>query len=235
MSEPTVIIPARGGSQRIPGKNTRLLAGIPTLERTIRIAQASGVSAHIYVSTDSPEIATLARSLEATVIDRPAELADNHTALLPVLNHALGHLGDLGLVQDLTPVACLYATAVTLAPTDFHRGFAQLMSEPDKRRMVIGVVEYPHPIERALLLDSASHLVPVSPEFATTRTQDLPTHYFDAGSFIWGFARDWYLPAPILTRADGCVLPPWRSVDLDSEDDWARAELIISELERGRR
>ena len=232
-TEPTVVIPARGGSKRIPGKNTRLLAGIPVLERTIAIARASKVGGHIFVSTDSAEIATLARSLGVQVIDRPNDLADDHTPLLPVIKHALAHLHELGLIQASTPFACLYATAVTLDPADFARGFSQLIdsSAENTSKLVTGVVEYPHPIERALSLTKNSQLMSVSPQFASTRTQDLPVHYFDAGAFIWGFAQDWYSPEPVLTRAQGCVLPAWRSVDLDTESDWSRAEVVIGELQ----
>ena len=233
MSEPLVVIPARGGSKRIQGKNTRLLAGIPVLQRTIEVAKASQVGGQIHVSTDSPEIGALARSLGVQVIDRPVDLADDHTPLLPVINHALGALNELGLVADSTPVACLYATAVTLDPKDFARALDQLTQSAslDSGRLVTGVVEYTHPIERAMTLTTNSELVTVSPQFASTRTQDLPVHYFDAGAFIWGFAQDWYSSEPVLTRAQGCVLPAWRSVDLDTESDWARAELVISALQ----
>ena len=233
MSEPIVVIPARGGSKRIPGKNTRLLAGIPVLQRTIEIAKASQVGGQIFVSTDTAEIGALASSLGVHVIDRPVDLADDHTPLLPVINHALGVLNELGLVTNPTPVACLYATAVTLDPKDFARAFNQLTQSAslDSGRLITGVVEYPHPIERAMTLTTNSELVAVSPQFAATRTQDLPVHYFDAGAFIWGFAQDWHSPEPDLTRAQGCVLPAWRSVDLDTESDWARAELVISALQ----
>ena len=234
---PIVVVPARGGSKRIPGKNTRLLAGVPVLERTIAIAQASELGAKIFVSTDSPDITELADSLGVQVINRPSELADDHTPLLPVMNHALAQLRERELVGDSTPVACLYATAVTLDPADFANGFNQLIHAPEKyaSQLVTGVVEYSHPIERAFTLTSDSQLVVNTPQWASTRTQDLPVHYFDAGAFIWGFARDWYNPEPVLTRAQGYVLPAWRSVDLDTESDWERAELVIRLLESAQR
>jgi len=193
--------------------------------------------ARIFVSTDSPEIADMARLLDVQVIDRPLELADDHTPLLPVMNHALSRLREINLVDNSTSIACLYATAVTLDPADFARGFHQLTSSRGLKssRLVTGVVEYPHPIERAMTLTAGSELVAAWPQWASTRTQDLPTHYFDAGAFIWGFAQDWYNPEPVLTRAQGCVLPAWRSVDLDTESDWERAELVIRLLESQQR
>jgi len=232
--EPVVVIPARGGSKRIPGKNTRALNGIPVLERTIKIAAECATKDRILVSTDSAEIAHLANSLGVQVLERPLDLADDHTPLLPVMHHALTVLGELGLVTSETAVACLYATAVTLDPTDFTRGLNQLASQSSPR-LVTGVIEYPHPVERALTLDGDFHLEPASPQFASTRTQDLPVHYFDAGAFIWGYPRQWHETTPVLTRASGCVLPGWRSVDLDTESDWQRAELVIGQLEARQR
>ena len=185
------------------------------------------------MSTDSPQIADLARSAGAEVIDRPGDLADDHTPLLPVINHALHDLRERGLVGDSTPVACLYATAITLDPADFARGLSQLIDTQNDStsHLVTGVVEYPHPIERALTLTGDLQLEAVSPQWASTRTQDLPVHYFDAGAFIWGFPLAWYNQEPVLTRALGYVLPAWRSVDLDTESDWERAELVIGLLQ----
>ena len=229
-----MIIPARGGSQRIPGKNTRELAGVPVLARTISIAQASGAADAIYVSTDSQEIADLARSAGVGVIDRPANLADHHAPLLPVVQHGITQLELMGLLSDTTTIGCLYATAVTLDPGDFNAGRQQLVVGADANpgNFVIGVCEYSHPIQRAMKLEPDSRLAAISPEFAQTRTQDLPSHYFDAGAFIWGYSTAWLGTEPILTRSHGFVLPNWRSVDLDTESDWNRAELVIQLLQR---
>ncbi len=228
-----VIIPARGGSQRIPGKNVREIAGIPVLSRTIAIAKAAGFSGAIFVSTDSLEIAALARSLNVEVIDRPADLADHYTPLLPVIQHSVVHLESENRISTTAAIACLYATAVTLDPGDLKAARQQLVEQqsalPD--RFVLGVCEYSHPIQRALSLEDQCELRAISPEFAGTRTQDLPTRYFDAGAFIWGFTAAWEGRDPILTRSSGYVLPAWRSVDLDTENDWARAELVIRVLD----
>lgn len=232
-----VIIPARGGSQRIPGKNTRELAGIPVLSRTIAIAKDAGFSGAIFVSTDSPKIAALARSLDVEVIDRPAELADHHTPLLPVIQHSLEYLKTQKRIAQTAAVACLYATAVTLDPNDLTAAQQQLVDQQQtfSDRFVLGVCEYSHPIQRALSLEDKLELKPISPEFAGTRTQDLPQRYFDAGAFIWGFAAAWEGVEPILNRSSGYLLPAWRSVDLDTESDWARAEVVIQGLDTRQR
>lgn len=232
-----VIIPARGGSQRISEKNTREIAGIPVLSRSIAIAKAAGFSGAIFVSTDSPEIAALARSLNVEVIDRPADLADHHTPLLPVIQHSVAHLESEKRISPTAAIACLFATAVTLDPGDLKAARQQLVEQqsahPD--RFVLGVCEYSHPIQRALSLENHCELRAISPEFAGTRTQDLTAHYFDAGAFIWGFTPAWEGCDPILTRSSGYVLPAWRSVDLDTESDWARAELVIQVLDARQR
>ena len=232
-----VIIPARGGSQRIPGKNTREIAGIPVLSRTIAIATAAGFSGSIFVSTDSPEIAALARSLNVAVIDRPADLADHYTSLLPVIQHAVGYLESDQRITRTAAIACLYATAVTLDPHDLTAAMQQLVEQQATLtdRFVLGVCEFSHPIQRALSLEDQLELRAISPEFASTRTQDLPRRYFDAGAFIWGLTTAWESPEPILTRSSGYLLPAWRSVDLDTESDWARAELVIQGLETRQR
>jgi pseudaminic acid cytidylyltransferase len=232
-----VIIPARGGSQRIPGKNTREIAGIPVLARTIAIAKAAGFAGAIFVSTDSPEIAALARSLKVEVIDRPADLADHYIPLLPVIQHSVSQLQSEKRISDSAAIACLYATAVTLNPGDLKAAGKQLVEQqsahPD--RFVLGVCEYSHPIQRALSLEDHRELRAISPEFAGTRTQDLPTRYFDAGAFIWGFTAAWEGSEPILARSTAFELPAWRSVDLDTESDWARAELVIQVLDARQR
>lgn len=244
-----VVIPARGGSQRVPGKNTRLLAGVPVLERTVTIARESGIADEIFVSTDSGQIAAVASELGVQVIDRPTELADHHTPLLPVMQHAIEVLNDSGLVDTETTVACLYATAITLDPRDFAAARELLISSTagdsasvnsasvnsasvNSPSFVIGVGPYSHPIQRALEIDQNLNLAPISPEFASTRTQDLPERYFDAGAFIWGRRAAWVQDEPILNRSFGYKLPPWRTVDLDTEADWKRAELVIGLLDR---
>lgn len=233
-SQSVLVIPARGGSQRIPGKNTRALSGVPVLERAIAIARGSGTADHIFVSTDSQEIAELARQSGVQVIDRPLDLADNHTGLLPVMQHAIDELTKFGLADTSTTIGCLYATAVTLDPSDLASGLCLLTDQPDSARafFVVGVCAYSHPIQRALELDKNSTLTPISPEFSSTRTQDLSERYFDAGAFIWGYRAAWDKPEPVLSRAMGYPLPAWRSVDLDTEEDWKRAELVVGLLEK---
>jgi pseudaminic acid cytidylyltransferase len=233
-----IVIPARGGSQRIPNKNIREIAGVPVLARTIAIARDSGVSNTILVSTDSSEIAGLAASLGVEVVDRPVHLADHHTPLLPVIQHAITTLETQGRAVQSTAIACLYATAVTLDPEDFSGAYRQLISRgahENEEKFVIGISEYSHPIQRALGMDSDHRLRAISPEFANTRTQDLPSRYFDAGAFIWGLLPFWKDSEPILTRSMGYLLPSWRAVDLDTESDWARAELVVHELDAQQR
>lgn len=215
------VIPARGGSKRIPGKNLRPFLGVPVIERVLAACAASGIFRAIAVSTDDGAIAAAAARCGASVIDRPGELADDHAGLLPVMRHAVDAMG----LPDDARACCAYATAALLRAEDLRAGLARLSGH----RFVVGVVPSPHPVERSLRLEEGK-LAPAFPGHALTRTQDLPEAWFDAGQFIWGTAAAFRDPDPVLERADGLPLDPWRAVDLDTEEHWARAEALAVAL-----
>lgn len=224
--KPIAVIPARGGSQRIPGKNLRPMLGQPLVARVISTCLKSSVFEAVVVSTDSPAIAQLALESGAGVINRPSSLADHHTPLLPVIAHAVAD------TQPDTPVCCVYATAVTLTPDDLIHSWARFaeMMEEDRlsTNFLTGVVEYSHPIQRALVLSETGAIAMLQPEFAQTRTQDLPPRWHDAGVFIWGTAQSWVRPEAVLTRAYGFPLPQSQIIDIDTEEDWIAAERVLS-------
>ena len=224
--QPIAVIPARGGSQRIPGKNLRPMLGVPLISRAVGICLESGIFESVVVSTDSPDIRDLAEQAGAAVQDRPSDLADDHTPLLPVMAHAVS-----GLAPD-TPVCCFYATAVTVRPANvaasWHRFQSLTASNPHATSFLTGIVGFPHPIQRALELHDSGELTMLSPEFAQTRTQDLPARWHDAGAFIWGTARAWAQSEPVLARAYGFPLDRAQVVDLDTEEDWEIAERLLS-------
>jgi len=218
-----VVIPARGGSQRVPGKNIRALHGIPALVRVINACRESGVAERIVVSTDSSEVADVARSAGAEVpFTRPVDLADGHTPILPVMKHAIREL-------DLDPgvdVACVYATAVTVDPQNLLAGYRKLRTVADGS-FVVSITTFDYPIQRAIQMDADGRIALVDPSQANTRSQDLPERWHDAGQFIWGTAATWLRANTVWDRAIGSPIPHWRTVDIDTEDDWQRAELII--------
>jgi N-acylneuraminate cytidylyltransferase len=225
------VLPARGGSKRIPGKNVRLLAGRPLIAWAIEACLASLSLDDVIVSTDDDDIAEAALAAGARVpFRRPPELSDDHTPLVPVIAHAIATLADQGV--SIAAACCVYPTAATIRPEDIDGGWALKQSLP-QTPYVVSVVRYGHPIQRALALDADHGLSLDSPEHASTRTQDLPPRWHDAGQFVWGEARAWLAGTAVLTHAAGYPMPAWRALDLDTEDDWARAQVIHEVLRRG--
>lgn len=218
------IIPARGGSKRIPRKNIRPFCGRPILAYPIATARASGLFDQVIVSTDDADIAEVARAHGASVpFTRPPELADDHCGTLPVIAHAIGWLQARGEIID--EVCVLYATAVFVTPAHLQAAYAQLTAS--RCEYVFSIVRYPHPIERALRLAGDGRVTPLCPEYRDTRTQDLEPLYHDAGQFYWGRARAFLDGVPLHSPvAAGYVLPAYAVQDIDTEEDWLRAERL---------
>ena len=218
------VIPARGGSKRVPRKNVRHLDGRPLTAWAIDICQRAGLFDRILVSTDDDEVAAVALAAGAEVpFVRPADRSDDHTPLVPVIAHALEYLG-VAPADDVS-ACCVYPTAVGLDPADLAGAWRQFEASP--YAYLTGVVRYGHPIQRALEVGPDGGLAMIDPEQALTRTQDLEPRWHDAGQFIWGRASAWLAGTPVLTNAAGYELPAWRTIDLDTEEDWLRAQLLL--------
>ena len=221
------VIPARGGSKRIPRKNVRLFAGRPMIGHAIAVAEVSGVFDRIVVSTDDDEIAEVAEAFGAEVpFRRPAALADDHAGTVPVIAHALDTLAQQG--WQASQVCCLYPGVPMLKPDDLRQAQAQL--DESDFRWVLSVVAFPSPAQRALLRDEQGRLHALQPEYVRTRTQDLPMTYHDAGQFCWGLAQAWQAGETPHLGGGSVVLPPWRAVDIDTPEDWLRAEALYAAL-----
>ena len=217
-----VIIPARGGSTRVPRKNIRPIDGVPAIARVISTCFRSDCVDRVIVSTDNDEIARVAEAAGAeTPFVRPASLADDHTGILPVIQHSIH---ELSLDADAL-VGCVYATAVTLDSTDLQRGFDELGRGSES--LIVSVTSYGYPIQRALSMDGQGHVRLEDPGLATVRSQDLPERWHDAGQFIWGSAHKWLRTAGVFSSAIGVEVPRWRIVDIDTEEDWQRAEILV--------
>lgn len=223
---PTVaIIPARGGSKRIPRKNIRPFAGRPMIAHAIQAAADSGLFDRIVVSTDDAEIAAVAHACGAEVpFMRPAALADDHAPTVPVIAHAVA---ALGLPEDAA-VCCIYPAVPLLRPQDLADALALLPA--GRHRYVFPVAAYPSPVQRALAREADGRTSPLYPQFTQTRTQDLQPAYFDAGQFYWAHAAMWCEGLSIHAHATTLVLPEWRVVDIDTPDDWDRAEALYTVL-----
>jgi pseudaminic acid cytidylyltransferase len=225
------IIPARGGSKRIPRKNIRPFLGQPILRWSVQALEESGTVDRIIVSTEDAEIAELARECGAEVpFMRPHQLADDHTGTLPVVQHAIEALSTGG--AGLTAVVCLYATAPLLRGDDLVRGLQELKRDPSCDFVFAGA-EFQAPIWRSFHRE-ADGLVQMNwPEHAGTRSQDLPRAFHDAGLFYWGRPESWLTCESILgARCRMVELPVERVQDIDTEGDWQRAELLASALKQ---
>lgn len=219
------VIPARGGSKRIPRKNVKPFCGRPMIAWSIEAARESGCFDRILVSTDDREIAELALHYGAEVpFLRPAQLADDHTGTGAVLCHAIEWLGERGELPEL--VCCLYATAPFVLPEDIGRGLALL--EEKGCDFAFSVTSYPFPIQRAIRITPEGRVQMFHPEQFQTRSQDLEEAFHDAGQFYWGRAEAWLSQKPIFGPGSVPVLLPRHRVqDIDTEEDWQRAELMF--------
>jgi pseudaminic acid cytidylyltransferase len=222
------IIPARGGSKRIPGKNIKSFFGKPVIAWSIEAAKTSGLFDRIVVSTDSPEIATVARKYGAeTPFTRPVELSDDFTPTAPVLRHAIEWLNANG--PAVTRLCCIYATAPFVRPGDLQEGLRIL--DAHRATSAFSVTTFPFPIQRALRLTEEGWMAMLWPEYKLTRSNDLPETYHDAGQFYW-LDAGLFLIGGCLYAEDSrpVILPRYRVQDLDTPEDWERAEHMFAVL-----
>lgn len=223
------IIPARGGSKRIPGKNLKSFCGKPMIAWAIGYALESKIFDKVIVSTDDERIAQLALAGGAeTPFVRPAELADDLTPTVPVIAHAVEACQAIG--WDIAYACCIYPCVPFLQISDLVDAFA-LMQEKDAP-FAYPVTDYAHPIQRAMRRLPTGHMQLFQPEHELTRTQDLEKSYHDTGQFYWGEASAWTAQMKMHTAGVGMVVPNWRVVDIDNADDWKRAELLYEVFKR---
>ncbi|WP_247267716.1 MULTISPECIES: pseudaminic acid cytidylyltransferase [Pseudomonas] len=222
------IIPARGGSKRIPRKNLLPFDGVPMIVRSIHTALDSGLFEQVVVSTDDADIAELALAHGAQVpFLRPAELADDFTGTAAVIVHALQQLPAFDYA------CCVYATAPLLQARFLREGFELLQQHPDKA-FAFSVCSFGFPVQRALTLDGQGALTALYPEFRQTRSQDLPEAFQDAGQFYWGRSEAWLRGEVLYSSASLPVILPRHLVqDIDTLQDWKRAEYLYAALKAG--
>lgn len=221
------IIPARGGSKRIPRKNIKYFHGKPMIAWSILAAKQAGCFDRIIVSTDDAEIAAVAQEYGAEVpFIRPAEIANDYATTGEVISHAIAWLNQQGLMPE--SVCCLYATAPFVEPDDLGQGLA-LLTADSQCQFVFSATRFAFPIQRAIKLDASDRVSMFHPEYLLTRSQDLEEAYHDAGQFYWGKASAWLDKEPIFAQHSKVVLlPSFRVQDIDTPDDWQRAERLFA-------
>lgn len=220
------VIPARGGSKRLPRKNIRPFAGKPMIAHSIGCALRSGLFERVIVSTDDAEISRVARDFGAEVpFVRPPELSDDHAGTADVIAHAVKYLVDEGAA--LSAVCCIYATAPFIRPEDLERGLTLL--EAGTMQYVFSATTFDAPIFRSFRNKVEGGLEMLFPEHYDTRSQDLPEALHDAAQFYWGRPQAWLEKTKVFDRFSAVVnIPRWRVQDIDTEEDWARAESMTA-------
>ena len=223
------VIPARGGSKRIPRKNIKLFCGKPMIAWSIEEALQSGCFDQIVVSTDDAEIAEVARQCGAQVpFMRQAELSDDHTGTTAVMAHAINWFATQG--QAPVQVCCLYATAPFVSADDLRRGLTVLTETGSD--YAFSVTSYAFPIQRAIRINETGRVEMFNSGHFNTRSQDLEEAYHDAGQFYWGHPDAWLQGRMIFSPAAAPVmLPRHRVQDIDTPEDWARAEWMFKALQ----
>lgn len=222
------VIPARGGSKRIPRKNIKLFGGFPMITWSIRAAIASQCFDRIIVSTDDDAIAQVALAHGAEVpFVRPSELSDDHTGTIPVVAHAIEWNNAQGIATD--EVCCIYATAPFMQASDLQRGFDILQTSGAD--YAFSVTNYAFPIQRAIRITPDQRVQMFQPEHFNTRSQDLIEAWHDAGQFYWGHTNAWLAHLPLFTEATAPIpIPRHRVQDIDTQEDWERAEWMLKSM-----
>lgn len=218
------IIPARGGSKRIPRKNIKEFHGKPMIAYSIEAAKESGCFDRVIVSTDDAEIADLAKLWGAeTPFIRPDNISDDYATTMDVIQHAIEWCENQGWQID--NVCCIYATAPFVQPADIKCGLT-LLADSDIN-YAFSATSFAFPIQRAFYLDESGHVTMFQPEHLNTRSQDLIEAYHDAGQFYWGKVAAFKAALPLFdSHSKPVLLPRNRVQDIDTPEDWEFAELL---------
>jgi pseudaminic acid cytidylyltransferase len=222
------VIPARGGSKRIPRKNIKEFFGKPMIAWSILAAIESGCFDKIIVSTDDAEIAEVSKEFGAEVpFLRPQNLSDDYTGTTEVTAHAINWFLQKSIL--FTDVCCLYATAPFVQSSDLLRGLDILSNS--KSTYAFSVTSFAFPIQRAIRLHNSERVEMLQPAHLNTRSQDLEEAWHDAGQFYWGKSTAWTQLLPIFSKDSSAVkLPRHRVQDIDTVEDWERAECLFKVL-----
>ena len=222
------IIPARGGSKRIPRKNIKLFRGKPLIGWVIEIAKQSNCFDQIFISTDDLDIANYSKSLGAEIpFLRPKELSDDYTSTMDVMKYMVEQL--IKSNHDIEYICCIYATATLIKKSDLKKSF-EIIKKEKSDQILFGVTTFDYPIQRAIILDNKNNSSFLNKEFLYSRSQDLQETFHDAGQFYWGNVNAWLNTESILEGGKAFKIPRWRVQDIDVLEDWIRAENIHKEL-----
>ena len=234
------VIPARGGSKRIPHKNIKDFLGQPLIAYSIKTALDSGIFADVVVSTDDPEIAAVAKEYGAQVpFLRSAELSNDYAGTAAVGADAFGKMEALG--KHYSGLCILYATAPLLTASHLQRAYERFIST--NADYLFARCEFPFPIQRGFFRNEQGRPIPVDAQSQGMRSQDLPPAYQDAGQFYFMSSRfvDFQskLTINLYTHPDidqyvlQCYeMPRYRVIDIDTPQDWEYALVLAQALQQ---
>lgn len=225
------VIPARGGSKRIPRKNIKDFLGKPIIAYSIEAATQSGIFDMVVVSTDDEEIVEVARQWGGDVpFLRPKEIADDYTGTNDVVKHAISWISEN--IGEVECACCIYATA-PFVKAEFLSEAHSILVE-NKKSYVFSVTSFPFPIQRALRINHSGDVEAIWPKNIFKRSQDLEESYHDAGQFYWGTAKAFLNDEVLFSNVSmPFVLPRHLVQDIDTPEDWVRAELMYKCNEYG--
>ena len=222
------VIPARGGSKRIPRKNIKEFNGKPIIAYSIEAALKSNCFSQVIVSTDDDEISEVAKKYGALVpFVRPDELSNEYVGTIPVIKHAIEWMEDNN--NYIEHVCCLYSTAPFTQSKNISKAYQQL--KDSNSDYCFSVTSFAFPIQRAIKIAQGDKVNMLYPEYFNTRSQDLEEMYHDAGQFYWGKAQSFKNDASLFSElATPYVLPRYLVQDIDTMEDWIRAETMYKVL-----
>jgi len=225
------IIPARGGSKRIPKKNIKNFYDRPMIANSIQAAKDSALFDHIIVSTDSKSIKEVAEEYGAEVpFVRPAELSDDFIGTGAVVSHAIDWFQEN--VAPIEFACCIYPTAPFLLASDLQESFKQL-EQTKSKSFCFSVARFAFPVQRALTFNEQDEIEMLFAKEAGTRSQDLKEVFHDAGQFYWGRVNAFLDNTPTFgPAAIPFFMPRSRVMDIDDEEDWQEAELMYEVLQK---
>jgi pseudaminic acid cytidylyltransferase len=232
MSKSIAFIHARGGSKRIPRKNIKDFLGAPAISYPIKAALDSGVFDHVVISTDDQEIADIAVTYGAECYYmRPAELANDTATTDEVFQYDVHTMREKGFEFDYA--CCIYGTSIFLEP-EYLKDAARTISTRDDIGSVISVTEYDFSIFRALVENDKGYLQMREPEYRLTRSQDLPDTFHDAALFYFVPVENYLKEGRVYPEKGmtSCKIPHYKVVDIDTPDDWTRAEMMYEALQK---
>ena len=219
------VIPARGGSKRIPKKNMAPFCGKPMIAYALEAAADSGMFDKIHVSTDSEEIGEVVEELGFPVdFKRNPALADDFTGLVPVLRWVVNQYRLRGESYD--QICCILPAAPLIRSQDFVEAF-KIFDQHEARHPLLVFAKFPVPIEWAFRRSEDGLMTATSPESLVIRSQDLPHAYYDCGPFTLWSPQHLVSDNPLTGQVLSYVLPAERAVDIDTPEDLAYAEQLF--------